>query len=235
MSILLERGQRGIIIGQTGSGKTVGAIVQLQSTHLFPVIIFDTKGEPAFDSIALDDEESIVYDSAADFLKNWPKKSQPDYIIVRPDMHELSDIEALDGVLQAIMHIGKKCLIYIDEAYQFHIQGRAGAGLVGLLTRGRSKGMSVLMSTQRPAWLSRFCFTEAQKFYIYRLTDERDHKIISAYIPGFLQKSVAKKHHFYYYDNSQDESGIKYFKPVQILTKSIDPNKGVVEKKRHWI
>lgn len=214
MSILLKPGERGIIIGQTGSGKTVGGIVHLQNTNLYPVLILDTKGEPAFDTIAQDDEETVIYDDAESFIKQWHRRHQPEYSVIRPSVAEMTDPLELDSVLQQIYNAGKKCLIYIDEAYQWHVQGRAGAGLIGLLTRGRSKKMSVLMSTQRPAWLSRFCFTESQKFYIYRLTDKRDHKILSEYIPGFLTTSVAKKHHFLYYDNSKDEEGIKYYKPV---------------------
>lgn len=72
------------------------------------------------------------------------------------------------------------------------MQGRAGSGLIALLTRGRSKGISVLMSTQRPAWLSRFCFTEAQKYYIYRLTDRRDSKVLGEYIRVFSKKVLQK-------------------------------------------
>ena len=214
MSILLKSGERGIIIGQTGSGKTVGAITHLRNSNLYPVIILDTKGEPAFDSIALEDEEAVIFDSAEEFLKTWHKRNQPEYSIVRPTIEEMADPLELDAVLLRIYNMAKKCLIYIDEAYQWHVQGRAGSGLIALLTRGRSKGISVLMSTQRPAWLSRFCFTEAQKYYIYRLTDRRDSKVLGEYIPGFFEKSVAKKHHWYYYDNSRDEDGIVYYNPV---------------------
>ena len=229
-SLLLEKGERGIIIGQTGSGKTVGAISHLQNSSLYPVIIFDTKGEPAFDDIALDDEESVIFDSAKDFIDQWHRRKQPEYSIVRPTPEEMGDPLKLDNVLMQIYNTGKKCLIYIDECYQWHINGRAGNGLIGLLTRGRSKGMSVLMSTQRPAWISRFCFTEAQKFYIYKLTDKRDFKILGEYIPEIEGKKIGHKYHWLYY-NYSDDQGIRYFKPVPMIVKQTTGN----NTKGRWI
>ena len=107
-SLLLEKGERGIIIGQTGSGKTVGAISHLQNSSLYPVIIFDTKGEPAFDDIALDDEESVIYDSAKDFIDQWHRRKQPEYSIVRPTPEEMGDPLKLDNVLMQIYNTGKK-------------------------------------------------------------------------------------------------------------------------------
>lgn len=240
-NILLKKGERGMIIGQTGSGKTIGALVHMQATDLYPVIILDTKGEPAFNDIADDGdeetppEETIIYNDGESFVKQWFKKRQPEYSIVRPTPAEMSDAEQLDSILTRIYDTNKKCLVYIDEAYQWHVNGRAGNGLIGLLTRGRSKGMSVLMSTQRPMWVSRFCFTEAQKFYIYRLSDKRDHKSIAEYIPDFAEKKVAQKHYFHYYDNSQDEKGIRYFSPVPYTPKVKRAENGKSTRGGNWL
>jgi len=215
MTILLERGQRGIIIGQTGSGKTVGAMWHMQHVPVTPIVIMDTKGEPAFDKIALD-EDMEVYDSLSDFEKAWfKKKRQPVYSIVRPDMTEIAEPAGMDETLFKLVQQSRSHFLYIDEAYQWHVQGRAGAGLTGILTRGRSKGITTLLSTQRPAWLSRFCFTEAQKFYIYRLTDKRDAKTIGEYVPDFVEKPIAKRYEWYYYDVLDGE--LKKYSPVRIL------------------
>lgn len=212
-SILLQRGERGISIGHTGSGKTIGMIYQLQHSPLNNVIVFDTKGEPAFDGLARDDETIEFYESNADFVKIIDARKWPNYMIVRPSPAEMRDADLMDEMLQAIYERGKSCLVYIDEAYQWHNAGRAGAGLIGLLTRGRSKGISTLLSTQRPSWISRFCFSECQKFYIYRLTDIRDRKTVAGYVPDFDRVTVAKKFHFWYYDTSS-ENPIQLYAPV---------------------
>ena len=236
-SILLQRGQRGIIVGQTGSGKTIGAIWQLQQSALSPVIILDTKGEPAFNKIARgetepgagDAERLEIYDDGETFLKAWKRRDQPEYIIVRPSAEEIAEPLAMDLILTGIYNAGKSCLVYIDEAYQWHIAGRAGPGLVGLLTRGRSKGMTTLISTQRPAWISRFCFSEAQKFYIYRLSDKRDMKTLAEYIHDFSNKTVAKKHHFWYY-NVDMEACLSY-RPVPLP----DLPEQVIDLRDKWL
>ena len=231
MSILLERGQRGIIIGQTGSGKTVGAIWHMQHVPVTPIVIMDTKGEPAFDKIGID-EETQVYESLADFEREWFKKRrQPVYSIVRPDMSEIAEPAGMDETLFRMVQGGRGHFLYIDEAYQWHVAGRAGAGLTGILTRGRSKGITTLLSTQRPAWLSRFCFTEAQKMYIYRLNDKRDAKTIGEYVPDFAEKPIAKRYEWYYYDVLNGE--LKRYSPVKI-TEGKAKAVGADLKKRVW-
>lgn len=232
MTILLEKGQRGIVIGQTGSGKTVGAIWHMQHVPVTPIVIMDTKGEPAFDKIGVD-EETQVYESLADFEKEWFKKRrQPVYSIVRPDMSEIAEPAAMDETLFRMVQSGRGHFLYIDEAYQWHVQGRAGAGLTGILTRGRSKGITTLLSTQRPAWLSRFCFTEAQKMYIYRLNDKRDAKTIGEYVPDFAEKPIAKRFEWYYYDTLEGE--LKMYSPVKILDKP-QRSQAAQTTKRIWL
>jgi hypothetical protein len=204
MSILLGKGQRGVLIGRTGSGKTWGGIFQLQHSPQPVVIVLDTKGEPAFNTLPRENETHEFYNSGDAFLKAYRSSDLPNYMIVRPSPDEIADPLEMDGILAGIYTRNRECLTYIDEAYQWHVNGRAGAGLVGLLTRGRSKGMSTLISTQRPAWVSRFVFSEAEKYYIYRLLDKRDKKTISEYIPISIDDELPK-YHFWYYDNLDDD------------------------------
>lgn len=219
MSILLEPGQRGVMIGQTGSGKTVGAIYQLQHAPFDCVIVLDTKGEPAFNALAVDDETQVIYESGAAFLRALKSKDWPNFMIVRPTPDEMIDLEFLDSLLLAIYHARRPCLVYVDEAYQWHVHGQAGAGLTGLLTRGRSLGISTLLSTQRPAWVSRFCFSESQKFYVYKLGDGRDVKTLAEHIPEFMRYYKRKKFAFWYYDNASDMEFAQFFNPVPLPIK----------------
>lgn len=213
MKFLLERGERGLVLGQTGSGKTVGAIWHLRETSQTPVIIFDTKIEDAFNTIALPDESTEFLESGEDFLTQWKKRKQPDYLIVRPEAYELADPRLLDELLQEFYGRGKSAFVYIDECYQWHINGQAGAGLTGILTRGRSKKMTTLLSSQRPAWISRFCFTEVQKYYVYRLQDKRDMKSADNYIPNMSSCAIPAKFHFWFYESGEMEKPV-YCSPV---------------------
>lgn len=231
MSILLERGQRGIMIGQTGSGKTIGAIFQLQNAPFDHVIVLDTKGEPAFNKLAREGESIDFYNSCASFVRAWKRKDVANYCVVRPAPDEMVDLDYMDSVLLDVYNTRKPCLVYVDEAYQWHINGRAGPGLVGLLTRGRSLGISTLLSTQRPAWISRFCFSEAQKFYVYKLSDFRDVKTISEHIPDINKYYIAKRFYFWYFDNAEDMNKAIFYQPVPLPPERVD----VDERGMNWI
>lgn len=231
MSIILTPGQRGIMVGQTGSGKTVGAIFQLQHSPQPVVIVFDTKGEPAFNTLAVGAETHEFYHSCDSFISAFKSKDLPNYMIVRPSGDEMSDIEEMDNALKGIERLRKKCLVYIDEAYQWHNNGKAGGGLIGLLTRGRSMGISTLIATQRPSWTSRFCYSESQKFYLYKLSDVRDMKVMAEHIPNLNVKDTASKHHFWYYDNAQDLDYPVYYNPVPLPKRNLQ----IKESGKKWI
>lgn len=230
MGILLDRGQHGLIVGQNGSGKTRGAVYMLRASPLAPVIVLDTKvdvddsGRPIFDGIARDGESIDVIEDRWS-LKRF-KKSMPDYLVIRPDVSEANDPESLDGYLMDIYTRKKPALVYLDETYQFHHGGRAGPGLVGLLTRGRALGISTLMGAQRPSWISRFCLTEAKKFYIYRLGDRRDRKTLAEVIPEFDSLPIANDYKFWYYDTRM--SGAQLFKPFPLVELNFNHNIGWV-------
>jgi hypothetical protein len=57
-----------------------------------------------------------------------------------------------------------------------HHQGQAGVGLTSWLTRGRSRRQSFLGGTQRPAWVSRFVFSESDYLSIFSLNLKEDRK-----------------------------------------------------------
>lgn len=215
--MFLEKGQRGLLIGQTGSGKTQDALFQLANTPMHPVIIFDTKIENAFFSLA-DPDNGIELTLCQNFdeffeVSKLIRAKLPDYILVRPPSKEIIDSEELDKYLQLAYAKFGSCLAYIDEVFHWHSGNRPLPGLMELLTRGRSRGKTILMGNQRPASISRSCFTESDKFYIHKLLDLRDKKTLDFVIPEFSSNPNPPKYHFYFFDASGDDD-IKLFKPV---------------------
>lgn len=227
----LNVGQRGLLVGKTGSGKTANAIFHLQNAPVFPVIIFDTKIEDAFFSVPSGDDTMEICNDFKSFEKisRRPKKEMPDYILVRPETWETLDIDELDKYSQLVYHKFGKCFVYYDEMYNWHNNGKCGAGILGILTRGRSKGKTTLMSTQRPSWISRFCFTEADKFYVHHLNDIRDKKTLDTMIPEYSKSPNPPKFHFHHFEVGKHENAL-LSKPVP-FTKP-DPAK-IFSKK--WI
>jgi energy-coupling factor transporter ATP-binding protein EcfA2 len=216
IDIRLKPGERGLIVGQSGSGKTYAAAWMLRFSSQ-RVVVFDTKYEPVFERIPQETESLEIVETKSDMLKKLgDKKHGPDYIIVRPNASEISDPMLLDGYLESIYHTQNNILVYIDEAYQIHKNTQAGPGLIGLLTRGRARGLTTLVSTQRPAWISRFCLTEAQKFYIYRLTDAKDWARLGEIIPEIPKGGIRMEPYFYLY-YKQGEENFERMKPLPMV------------------
>jgi len=216
MSLLLEKGNRGLLIGKTGSGKSQNGLFQLKNAPVWPAVIFDTKIEDCFFSLPEEGEELEVAHSVSDLkaIQKRPSKEWPDYILVRPSAEEVRAWEPLDEYSHFMYNNFGACFIYYDELYNWHDNMRAGSGLMNLLTRGRSRGKTTLMASQRPSWISRFCMTETDKFYIHKLQDQRDRVSLSAVVPGIEKIPSPPKFHFWHYDTSEDMDAPVLYKPV---------------------
>jgi hypothetical protein len=97
------------------------------------------------------------------------------YTIINPRASE-SDPETLDLLIQWLHESFIDLGIYVDELYSVHTGGRAGPGLIGVLTRGRELNQTFLGATQRPAFLSKFLFSEADFICGMSLNVEEDRK-----------------------------------------------------------
>jgi hypothetical protein len=67
--------------------------------------------------------------------------------------------------------------LYVDEAYHVQHAGQENR-LVQVLTQGRSKRITVVCGVQRPAWVSRFVFSEAIHLFSFQCGDRRDLKAL---------------------------------------------------------
>lgn len=150
--------QRVTIVGRTGSGKTIfgGWLLSEAPFDRQPYIIVDYKYDELFEG--LDRVTEIG-------LKDKPKK--PGLYIVHPIPD--SDDEAVEQFLWGIWR-REKTGIFFDEYYNIPDT----APLRAILTQGRSKRIPVIGLTQRPAWISRFAFSEADYFAIFHLSDQDD-------------------------------------------------------------
>lgn len=201
--LIPKRGHRVAIFGQTGSGKTAFAVWLLSRTPHGITIIFETKREPKFDYFL--DENGVVVETVEAAIK---AKQNPDidYIVVRPPVEVLSEPSELDLMLLKAYHGLKQNTIYIDELTMYHSASQPGKGLIALLTRGRSEGITLIYSSQRPSGISMYALSEAQAFFLFKLQLPADRKRVDSFIVGFDKIARPVPHGFIYYDAESDKS-----------------------------
>jgi len=166
----IKEGQRAIVAGRTGSGKSVlGCWLIARSPQHW--IIFNPKHTRAYKGL----DDSIVL-KRFDAKTVLSKIKRHKFVILNLSGAEASP-EFMDSVLQWLHEKVTNVGVCVDELYTFHsASGRAGDGLIGWLTRGRELKQSFIGLTQRPAWISRFLFSEADFIGSMDLVLEDDRK-----------------------------------------------------------
>lgn len=194
-NIIPQSGERAFIAGQTGGGKTAFAVWMLLRMQQTPIIIYETKEEPKF----LVFPNMRVVRTQAELTEAYHDQ-EIDYIVVRPELDVVIDPNALDEMLFYHWFHYRNSVAYVDEAYMFHNNGRHGRGLVALYTRGRSAGITTIMATQRPSWISNFTISESQRYYAFYLEMEADKKKLK---PALVDLPDPPKFGFYYWESGQ--------------------------------
>jgi hypothetical protein len=185
--------QRVTIIGKTGSGKTQGAawLLSNRSYTTKPWIVFDFKYDDLLNEIPGRREIGVT--------DKIPKK--PGLYIVHPTPADTDATEAMMWAIWQREHVG----VYIDEGYM--ISPRSAA-FQAILTQGRSKSIPVIMLTQRPAWVTRFAFSEADYIQLYQLTDTRDAKIVKQFMPLPIETRLPAPYYSWWWDNARDYKAV---------------------------
>lgn len=189
MQINLPPRSRGLLVGPSGSGKTALGL-ELVLGLPPPVLVLDTKWAASIQ------EWAVLYDFP--IVHEMPDMRRVQGVVIyRPEPELLAEPAALDAQLNELVLNHDICSVYIDELYQLHKSGRAGPGIVGLWTRGREMGFTTLAATQRPAWISAFCLTESDYFYVFNIRSLDDRKKLCQSLGNeeYMQGDL-KKYHF---------------------------------------
>jgi hypothetical protein len=185
--------KRVTIIGKNGSGKTQGAawLLAHRSYTSRPWIIFDYKYEELLNAIPGTRE--------IDVSEKLPK--HPGLYIVHPNPDQAEAVERMMWAIWAKERIG----VYVDEGYMI---GQRSPSFQAILTQGRSKSIPVIMLTQRPAWVTRFAFSEADYVQLFQLTDTRDQKIVRQFMPLPIENPLPGPYYSWWWDNGRNYKAI---------------------------
>lgn len=175
--------QRCVVVGRTGSGKTQAGIWQLSRRDytVKPWIIYDFKG----DELIADIEGAY----SLGLTDSIPTK--PGLYIVQPTHEDENAVEAQMWEILRSGHTG----VFIDEGYMV---GKNNKAFRTILTQGRSKHIPVIVLTQRPVWMDRFVFSEAEFFQLFQLNQKKDLQNVNDFIPFDLSARLPDYHSYWY-------------------------------------
>lgn len=192
LDILPEPNSRTFIAGKTNSGKSHLArtlLTELQPEYL---VIIDPKGDFNFRS-----KDAVICESIADINAN----SMEPLIIFRPGLDE--EPEVYDAVLRWIYRRGNTTL-YIDELYGMSKNQRTYPHALNMIiTRGRTRGITTIMASQRPSSIPLICISESEQVFIFQLKLRNDRKRF-AETHGDEFMLMQTGHNFWYYSDFED-------------------------------
>lgn len=167
-----RQGEHVTLVGPTGSGKTNLAFWLLPQRE-YVVILATKPNDPSLSAFAGRHGYRImgVWD------RRMPASRAPRRLIWPPatDLDRLAAIQAgvFGATIDGVYSQGGWCL-YLDELW-WHCQVLGLAGKVKmLLQQARSMNVSLVVGTQRPAWVPVECFDQASHLYIWRENDARN-------------------------------------------------------------
>lgn len=177
------------VVGRNGSGKTVGGAWHLSGKDFKDQawVIYNTKGDELLNAIGkIEGVKQLDVDGTPE---------ENGLYIVNPMPR---DKAAVDLQLGRIWERGN-CGTYLDEGYWLD----EDENLNSLLTQGRSRRCPVIVLSQRPAWLTKYAFSECNFVHLFNLQIQDDRKKIGQIVPVDKDYRL-RPYHSYWYNVKED-------------------------------
>jgi hypothetical protein len=205
---IIPAGKRAVVAGRTGSGKsTLGCWLLNRSQQHW--VILNPKWTKAYS--ALPDANILRGFNLGKMEKSIDKHR---FTIINFNGSE-SNPDFLDAVTSHLHERYENIGLCADELYSMHKAGQCGAGLTGWLTRGRELKQTFLGMTQRPAWVSKFIFSEADFISSMDLSLADDRKRMYEFTGDNNFQDRLDPHRWLWYDVGKDK--IAKFGPVPLI------------------
>lgn len=188
--IHLKNDERVVIVGATGSGKSILA------KHFLPklnrVLVVDPKHTFRLDGFR-------IRQKLPAFGSQWK-------MIYRPG--KLDDYPMGD-LFEKLFKL-KNCTIYCDELATLAEKFPYATEVLGDIARtGRERHVSIWNALQRPRWVPRVFFTEAESIFVFNLRSEEDREYMSKFTSEIVREPIEKFTFWYHHPNNIDVALMK--------------------------
>lgn len=189
--IVLRKNDRAVVMGATGSGKTYLVRYLLNDPEKPYSVVYDAK---ISDSISEWDEQTFI----SDFTELT--QSEARRIVYRPDYREAVDSVAQDSFFEWV-YLRQHTRLFVDEAYAITGGTNPSFHFQACLTRGRERGISTIIATQRPHRIPLVTLSEAEHYYIFRLQLLKDRQRVEE-ITGITAEAQTdlEDYQFFYFN-----------------------------------
>ncbi len=204
--IKIKSNSRVLVVGRSGSGKTTFTTQFLWNRYRGVNKIFiDPKRELIY---LLNDFDIICHNSKNLETYNINKNR----VLYMPE--DVSNID-FESVCEYCFEKGNTTL-FIDESAYYCTSSRIPKAYKKLMIMGRSRGVGVVNTTQRPNGINQLLLSEAEHFFIFSLNLKSDKEKLKTMIPHQYHHFIDKMplHHFFYANLRENQ--FIYFNPIKI-------------------
>lgn len=163
-----------VILGQNGTGKSVAGVAHLatRSYDVMPWVIVNYKRDQYIEQIP----------GVREIDPYGPIPSEAGLFMVRPEPQDYSMDKMFTRAYMRGADNGRANVgFYIDETLDIGMRSQA---FKRILSQGRAMHLPAIALSQRPVWLSKHMFTEANFFQMFPLIDAADRKHLTGWVKG---------------------------------------------------
>lgn len=198
-NLVPESDEQIVSIGQNGRGKSAWLkMISIPYIGIRQIVVIDSKHDSIWNGFG-----KIVTTPTALYRIEFPKTPVAVY---RPQGELAHDYDAYDDIFEWIYE-RENTVVVVDETGKVVKDARTvGKGLDDMCTRGRKRDILRMFGVQRPSGVPRIIFSEASRFYVKSVIDQRDRDTVAGFSDESLKLKIPDRYGMRYCNTKTGEA-----------------------------